>query len=193
MKSRTLSLLIAFGMLAASCGGADEPTISQENLEGFLEAASTGSATGIINVLGVDYIFNSGTCFVDSTGFDASGPGETADGVPFWGSVSSSIETREGMEEAGLPQANIDAFFGGKDSLETLTVSVELGKADRFSSGEDGMADLSIDLIDAGSSNAVSYRIEGGKLSGSGQISDWNGVLIPFGETAAASFSATCG
>lgn len=157
-----------------------------------LESASNGAATGIINVLGVEYMFSSEICFADATSFDASGFGETAEGVPFRASVSSSIETRQGMEEAGLPQANIDAFFGDKDSFETLTVEVELGKADRFSSAPDGMADLSLDLFDAATAEGESYRIEGNRLSGSGQIRDWNGVLMPFGETAAVQFSAFC-
>ena len=207
MKIRTLSLFVVLVMAAASCGGSDPVSTSaagdgtdqsddladaQENLEELLESDVFGSATGIVNVLGVEYIFDTGTCFADATSFDASGPGQTADGVPFWASVSSSIETRQGMEEAGLPQANIDAFFGDKDSLQTLSVEVELGKSDRFSSGEDGMADFSLDLFDASNSDQASFRIEGNRLSGSGQISDWNGVLIPFGETAAVDFTSSC-
>ena len=182
MKFRTVSLVVALVMATASCGGPDQASsaatgditdqsnelaAAQESLEESLESASTGSATGIINVLGVDYLFNSGTCFTDAENFDASGPGETADGVPFWATVSSTSGS--------------------------LVVEVELGKADRFTSGEDGMADLSLLLFDAANSDQASYRIEGNRLSGSGQINDWNGVLIPFGQTAAVDFSAICG
>lgn len=163
---------------------------AQEDLEEVRE--SDVSATGIISIQGVEYIFDSGSCYTDESFFEASGPGTTADGVPFWASVSFGVETRLGMEQAGLPEDGIDALFGDKDSLQFFSLAVELGKEDAFGSGDDALADFGQDVTDVAESDLVSLAVEGNTLSGSGQAYDSNGVLIAFNETAAVNFTATC-
>lgn len=165
---------------------------AREDLEAVLESDVFGSATGIISIQGVEYIFDSGSCYTEESSFEASGPGTTADGIPFWASVSLGVETRLDMEEAGLPQAGIDAYFGDKDSLQGFSLAVELGKEDQFGSADDALSDFGIDVLDVAESDQVSLAVEGNTLSGSGQAYDSNGVLMAFDETAAVNFTATC-
>jgi len=127
---------------------------AQAELEELQESASFGSGSGVITIEGVDYSFDAKVCYSQDTGFEASGPGQTADGVPYWASLSTAVSTRALMLESGLPEENVDAFFGDKDSIEGFTLEVELGKEDLFSSGDDSMPEFAIDAFDISASGA---------------------------------------
>lgn len=165
---------------------------AQARLEQLQESAISGSGSGVITIEAVDYSFEAKVCFSQNTGFDASGPGQTADGVPYWASLSSFKSTRAEMLETGLPEANVDAFFGDKDSIEGFELEIELGRVDQFSSGDDSMADFRLDAFDVADSDVVTYTIDGKTMSGSGSVVDDNGVALEYNESTPVTFSVSC-
>jgi len=164
---------------------------AQADLTELQGSGILGSGTGVISIEGIDYSFDAEVCYLESEIFEAAGPGRTADGVAYWASLSHNIETRAEMEESGLPEANVDAFFGDRDSIEWFELRLELGKEDQFGSGDDLMADFSIETFGAETNNA-SYTIEGKTMSGTGLANDWNGVAAEFSELIPATFSVSC-
>ncbi len=165
---------------------------AQAELEELQESASFGSGSGVITIEGVDYSFDAKVCYSQDTGFEASGPGQTADGVPYWATLSTAVSTRAGMLESGLPEENVDAFFGDRDSIESFTLEVEMGAVDQFSSGDDSMPEFAIDAFDISASDVVSYTIDGATISGSGSVVDDNGVALEYNVSAPVTFSASC-
>lgn len=170
----------------------DELEEAQAELEELRESATFGSGSGTVTIEGVDYSFDAEVCYIEEDSFEASGPGQTADGQAFWVSLSRGFERRSVMENAGLPKESIDIMFGDKDELESFSLDLELGKADLFSSGEDDMAHFSLNLIDITEAEDLSLAIDGRTLSGSGSVYDENGVAIEFNVYTPVTFSATC-
>lgn len=165
---------------------------AQAELEELQESDILGSGSGVITIAGVDYSFDAKVCYSQDTGFEASGPGQTADGVPYWASLSTGVSTRAGMLESGLPEDNVDAFFGDRDSIESFTLEVELGKVDLFSSGDDSMPEFAIDVFDIADAGDLSYTVDGATMSGSGSVVDDHGVALEYNESAPVTFSASC-
>ncbi len=170
---------------------ADRLADAQARLE-ELQESSFGSGGGVITIEGVDYSFEAKVCYSHDTGFEAAGPGQTADGVPYWASLSTGVTTRQSMSESGLPKSSVDDFFGDKDSIESFSLQIELGKEDQFTSGDDSLAEFRIDAFDITSSEELSYTINGQTLSGSGSVTDDNGVVMDYYETVPVTFSASC-
>lgn len=182
---------------AAAAGQVDDDLLddlaeAQDKLTDLQESGALGSGSGVITIEAVDYSFEANTCHIDELNFEASGPGQTIDGVPFWATISHYISTRETMEASGLPAENIDAFFGDEDSLEFFELEVELGKEGQFGSGDDSMANYAINAFGFLNSKAPDYTIEGKTISGDGSVYDDNGVAIEYNELAPVTFSATC-
>lgn len=171
---------------------ADRLADAQAQLEELQDSASFGSGSGVITIGGIDYSFEANVCYSQNSGFEAAGPGQTADGVPYWATLSTYVATREEMLESGLPQANIDAFFGDRDSIESFTLEVELGKESLFTSADDSMAEYRIDAFDVTKADDLSYTIDGTAMSGSGSVTDGNGVVMDYNETVPVTFSASC-
>lgn len=178
----------------AELDGDTSGELAEERIEGdeVQESFEFGSGSGVITVEGVDYSFDANVCYSTDDGFEASGPGQTADGVPYWGSVVTGVSTRQAMLDSGLAEANVDAFFGDKDSIESFGLQIETGKADQFGSGDDTMPDLRIDVIDTSQSDELSYTVDGTSMTGSGVLFDDNGVAFEPGVSVPFTFSASC-
>ncbi len=170
----------------------DQLADARADLEELQESGGLGSGGGVVTIEGVDYSFDAAICYSGASGFEAAGPGQTADGVPYWATLSTAVSTREEMLEAGLPEESIDAFFGDKDSIEGFGLQIELGKVDQFTDGDDSLAQYRIDVIDISSPGDLTYTVDGNTLSGSGSVVDDNGVALEYNEPAPATFSATC-
>lgn len=170
----------------------DELAEARAELEELQESADFGSGSGTITVGDVDYSFDANVCYSQDTGFEATGPGQTADGVPYWASVVTGVSTRQAMLASGLPEESVDTFFGDKDSIESFGARIEMGKAEQFGSGDDAMPDLRIDALDATESDGLNYSVDGTSISGTGALFDDNGIAFEFGEPVPFTFSASC-
>lgn len=172
--------------------GLEELAEAQGDLTEIIESGSLGTGAGLITIDGVDYAYDADICQYEESRLEASGFGETADGVPYLASISQVIESRQQMESIGLTKDQIDAFMGDKDFLNMLTVDVELGVDSRFEGGEDGLAHFSGLFIDETDPTQAEYVLDGDTLSGTAALTDYNGVAVEFGEVAQAEFSTTC-
>lgn len=171
---------------------ADELQEAKDKLEEIADSEASGSGNGVVSIEGVDYSFEASICFAEEGYFEANGPGQTAEGVPFWASVSLGVQTRADMEAVMGEGDAVDMMFGDKDSMELFTLGVELGKDGMFGPGDDEMANFTLDLMNAEDSEEMDYVVDGNTFSGSGVVYDYNGIAIAFNETVPVEFSATC-
>lgn len=151
-----------------------------DELEETVKGFSSGEGGGVVTINGEAYTFEAtGVCLVQGTDFVAEGLGSAPDGTPVWVSINHTMDDFDGDGEEG---ASIDVF-------------VEVGKTELFGSGADDQPNWSASYYEGfgDDSRAISAELSGTTISGSGPISDYNGIAIPFGETAEMTFEANCG
>lgn len=149
----------------------------EESAAGF----STGDGGGTVTIDGVDYGFEADICIAQGPSFVAEGLAEAPDGTPAWVSISHEAD---GFD-----------FDGDGEGDATLDVFVEVGRAEMFGSGGDDQPDWSASKIDSAAMSMgedLTVDFDGNNITGGGPISDYNGVAIPFGETAPMTFEAAC-
>jgi hypothetical protein len=158
---------------------------SQEDLADEIAgdfAASTGAGGATVRVGDMTFQAESEVCFSDPGFFQFDGLGRTAE-TTAW--VSINATTNEDYDGDGI--GDIDAW-----------VVVEFGKSELLGPTEDGQADLQANVIKFSATEETlvepmfEFSIEGSSVSGSGHIADSAGVVIPFGERAELSFTASC-
>ena len=138
-----------------------------EELEETVGGFSTGEGGGVVTIDGVGYTFTAEICVDQAPDFVAAGPGQSDDGTPAW----------------------VDVSLGDEADGES-SVSVEVGKTELFGSGGDDQPDFF--AINYGESTEFTFTLEGGQTSGSGEIQDFNGVAVPFGQRVPLTFEAGC-
>jgi hypothetical protein len=150
-----------------------------DELEDTVGNFSTGEGGGVVTIDGADVTFEAtGVCISQGEDFVAEGLGQTSDGEPAWVGISASVDDLDGD---GEPDHTVD-------------VTVEVGKIELFGSGPDDAPNYSASYIEAYASpdTVIEYELADGRISGSGRIQDFNGVAIPFGESAEMTFEASC-
>lgn len=148
-----------------------------DELEETVGNFSTGEGGGTVTIDGVAYTFEStAVCIVQGDDFVAEGLGQDPDGNPAWVSINASRDDFDGDGEAG----------------PYIDVYVEPGRVELFGEGPDDAPDFAASYFD-GFGEEITYELNDGRITGSGPISDFNGVAIPFGETGEMTFEAFCG
>lgn len=172
--------------------------VDLDELEDQLSNFSTGEGGGTITIDGVAYTFEAEVCIAGPVAFGsfiAEGAGTTPDGEPFYGDISLDRTERADMEDF-VDEAVLETMFpDGAEVLEDVSISVAVGQGGMF---EDAPADqpnwdASTVLGEGMFGVSVDYQLDGTTFSGSGQISDLNGVAAPFGDTVPFEFTASCG
>jgi hypothetical protein len=138
-----------------------------EELEETVGGFSTGEGGGVVTINGIAYTFEAEICVDQAPDFVAAGPGASDDGTPAW----------------------VDVSLGDESDGES-TVTVEVGKTELFGSGGDDQPDFYAGNF--GDFNDFTFTLEGGQASGSGEIQDYNGVAVAFGERLPFTFEAVC-
>lgn len=141
--------------------------VDLEELEETVGGFSTGEGGGVVTIDGVGYTFTAEVCVDQAPDFVAAGPGQSDDGTLAWVDVSLGDET------------------DGESS-----VSVAVGKTELFGSGADDQPDFF--AINYGGSSEFTFTLEGGQTSGSGEIQDYNGIAVAFGERVPFTYEASC-
>ncbi len=155
--------------------------VDLDELEETVTGMSTGEGGGEVVIDGATYAFAAEICIVQGNDFTAEGLGEAPDGTPAWVSISYSADGFD-FDNDGEGDTTFDLF-------------VEVGKSELFGSGADDQPDWSASKLDAATMQTgedITVQLDGGTLSGSGPIQDFNGVAIPFGESVDMTFQATC-
>ena len=151
-----------------------------DELEETVTGFNTGDGGGRVTIDGSDYTFDASVCIAQGPSFLAQGPGTGPDGTPAWFDISYSE----------------DYDFDSDGELDTsLDLFIEVGKTEMFGEGSDDQPDWAASKVDSASmtfGEDISVEFDGTTLSGSGPINDFNGVAVPFGETAPMTFQATC-
>lgn len=151
-----------------------------DELEEDIGALSTGDGGGVVTIDGTAYTFEAtGVCISQGDDFVAEGLGQDPEGNPAWVSISASMEDFDGD---GTEGPSIDVF-------------VEPGRLELFGEGPDDAPDFSASYWEGfgDASQEIVYELDGGSISGSGPVQDFNGVAWPFGESREMSFEASCG
>lgn len=145
----------------------------EEDIAGF----STGEGGGTVTIDGAAYTFEAtGVCISQGNDFAAEGLGEGPDGEAAWVSVNAS---EFDFDDDGTPDPSVDVY-------------VEVGKTELFGSGPDDAPDWTASWVAGLGMPEISYELDGGSISGSGEIQDVNGVAIGFGESVPFTFEASC-
>lgn len=189
------TLVAACGGSDDDAGGADDAGSTDEAQDGSAEPgadsdvdevgessneSATDAGSGVVTIDGADYAFEAIACFASANILSTSGPGTTPDGEAAWIDVSYSFEE--------------DFDSDGETDL-SVSVAVEVGKTDRFESAPDGLPDWSAERLDSATlsfGEDLESSYDGSSISGSGSITDNNGVALTFGETVPMTFSASC-
>ena len=151
-----------------------------DELEETVKGFSSGEGGGVVTINGEAYAFEAtGVCLVQGTDFVAEGLGAAPDGTPAWVSINHTFED---FDDDGTETMSVDVF-------------VEVGKTELFGSGADDQPSWAASYYEGfgDDSRAITAELSGTSISGSGPISDYNGIAIPFGETAEMTFEANCG
>ncbi len=212
---RVAAVLVAVGCALAACGGSDDVAIEEESgseaggadeaggagsneeaqqslddagvdldLDALEETAagfSTGDGGGTVTIDGAAYGFEADICIAQGTSFVAEGLAAAPDGTPAWVSISYEGDS-------------FDFDSDGEDDT-TLDVYVEVGRTEMFGSGGDDQPDWTATKVDSATiviGEDVTVDFDGDNIAGGGPISDYNGVAVPFGETAPMTFEASC-
>ena len=150
--------------------------VDLDELEETITDFSTGDGGGVVTIDGVAYEYVADVCISQGTDFVASGPGQSPDGTAAWVEVESS--------------AGIDLDGDGAEDTSS-SVNVTVGQVELFGSGPDDQPRFSAD------SNiyveSFSYTLDGGRMTGSGEIQDHNFVVLDAGESLPFTFEASCG
>lgn len=162
----------------------DDPAQAESDAEQEADDDQSGqpaAGRGTIEIAGVPYDFEADACFETGSFLQISGPGVSADGVAFYGSIS--VNEDEDVDEDGTPDPS-------------GTVTLEFGTDSAFGGADDAMASYEATLLVVGDQIDVrefDYELDGsGNISGSGTITDYHGVETEFGEPVALTFSGGC-
>ena len=151
----------------------------QEASDVVEDAAPAGRGT--IEIAGIPYDYEAEACFESRSFLQVSGPGVTADGVPFYGSIS--VNEDEDVDEDGTPDPS-------------GTVTLEFGTDSAFGGADDALASYEATLLIVGDQIDIrefDYELDAsGNISGSGTITDFHGVETEFGEYVDFAFSGGC-
>lgn len=151
-----------------------------EQDEGSDPAPLGGGGAGTIVIDGVTHDFNADVCFSEPDFLQVSGAGVADDGVPFYASIS--INTNEDYDDDG--------------SLDTAAdVTVEFGAETAFDRVPDDMASYSASTLESASFEFAEFEFEigaDGKATGSGEITDTNGIGTAYGTYVPLEFSGGC-
>lgn len=166
-----------------------------ESVDDTIDGFANGSGNATITVGGTAFQVVDASCFVYGNDMNLDGAGTTSDGQPFWGEVSYTVNDRQEMLDSGVfDEAFLEQMFGDKQQAVDLSVSVEVGKSDRFESVPDGMPEFSADiLMDEPFFGTFDYQRDGSTITGSGEMPDYEGSFTTAGETVPFEFTATCG
>lgn len=190
--------MVLLVVLSACGGGSDTGAAGQASssadsdaVESAVEANAgenpptvSGSTDGLVTVGDVSYELTTAVCFAEPGNLFAEGlaqsDGEFGDA---W--ISISADTSEDYDDDGTPDVTAD-------------VTIEHGNTDGFGSAEAGMPDLFATRFDFSTqpqginAGTLTFEITGSTITGAGELTDANGVLIPFGDTVPFTFATTC-
>lgn len=145
------------------------------------QPSQPAAGRGMIEIAGTPYDFEAEACFESGSFLQISGPGVSADGVLFYGSID--VNEDEDYDEDGTPDPS-------------GTVTLEFGTDSAFGGADDAMASYEATLLIVGDQIDIrefDYDLDGsGNISGSGTITDYNGVETEFNEYVDLKFSGGC-
>jgi hypothetical protein len=142
-----------------------------DNLSGF----NTGEGGGVVTIDGVPWTYTAEVCIAQDLDFIAAGPGESPDGTPAWIDVTAS--------------GDFDVDGDGEND-RIVDVYVTVGQTGMFGGGSEDDPDYAASSM---FSEGLTFTLDGGRISGSGEIEDYNGIAIPYGERRPVTFEAACG
>lgn len=159
-----------------------------------IDSLSTGAGSATITIDGVAYQMDAASCFDFDGSLNLDGPGLTASGESFWGAIDYTVNDRAEMLESGLFEEEfLQQMFGDKQQAIDLSVSVTVGQLDRFESAPDGLPEYTADVfMDNPVFGTLTFQRDGSTVSGSGEMTDSNGVAVGYGELIPFEFSASC-
>jgi hypothetical protein len=173
--------------------GENDLGIDLDELEESIGDFSTGEGGGAVIIDGASYEFEGEICIFFEDEITIEGPGETADGDPFWGAINIGETLREDLAGAGIDEATLDTFFGDKESAIDASVEVEIGRTELFGSGPDDQPDYNASIVlDNPLEGEITYAAAGTSVTGSGLMVDGNYVVLEFGETVEFEFTGSC-
>lgn len=199
MKLRTVSLAFAVALVVSACGGT-EPDIQasttstettqeatlRDNSESSEVATQSqpGAGGGTVVVDDVTYTFVAQNCFPSPGNFSTQGlatsTGEYGDA---WISISGGIN--QDYDDDGTADVTAD-------------VTIEHGKTELFGESDPEKPEYAASRLSFSTQPAainegvLDFEINGSTMTGSGQMSDWSGIAVPFGETVDFTFEASC-
>ena len=160
---------------AAPAGNDAEQSIDDD------QSGQPAAGRGTIEIASIPYDYEAEACFESRSFLQVSGPGVTADGVPFYGSIS--VNEDEDVDEDGTPDPS-------------GTVTLEFGTDSAFGGADDALASYEATLLVVGDQidlREFDYELDAsGNISGSGTITDFHGVETEFGAYVDFKFSGGC-
>ena len=200
VRRRTyLGVVVVLLLILSACGGESE--VATNPGADVLERASVdadnqpdtgvepedvtvGSGDGMVAVGDISYELVTSVCFAQPGNFSAEGFGRS-DGEFGDAWISISADTNEDYDDDGIADVTAD-------------VTIEHGKTDGFGGAAYDAPDLYATRLQFSTQpeginpGSLTFLISGSTIDGAGEVSDANGVLIPFGETLPFTFTATC-
>lgn len=200
VKGSTATTAIAIAVAAlvvAACGGDDDgggradTSTSASDPEILVEEADLGTGTAKVTIDGTTFaVDDAELCLAEESDFQLEGLGRGTEGEDGWVTIVRTTSSRDELLTA-FDEEFVDALLDGADSYELASVTVEVGRTER-----NGPVSADLPYFSAttdGTSGSLTFTAEGPTMEGSGEVTDLNGVLLPYGETVAFEFSATCG
>ncbi len=181
---------LIFGLLGllAACGGDDAAQGTEnpgadvlDNADIDADEGDTRSAAGggSIRAGAIAWPFEGDVCFSDGSFLQVSGSGTRADGVPFFAEIVVNDDEDSDGDGTPDPSGSVILRFG----------------TDSDDDAADGEADYEATLLVAGTIEVreFEYELVDGYVTGTGEITDFNGVETEFGEYVALEFEGGCG
>ena len=159
----------------------------------MLDDFAGGPGRAVVTVAGVTYTATEPDfCFVQGDDVTFEGVAEGSDGSTGWVSVSRTVDTLEELLEY-FDEDMAENLVDENGIAEDVSVAIEVGKDELFSVGPDDQPSWYAGVSSTFGGDDLEWSLDGGTLTGRGQIPDGNGVAVDFGETAPIEFEVSCG
>ena len=217
MHARTLvAVVIGLGLVLSSCGddGSDDsgPVAEGSPLEALsdlndlsaldeldelgdleqLEETLTsfgGEGSGSVEINGATIEFTSELCFATGGDFSIEGPGTASTGEVAWVAIDYTVDSREELLEI-FDEATLQQLYGDADVIVDANLDIEYGRTELLGSGAYDQPSFSASSVIG--SEQVTATVDGARISGTGQATDYNAVAGTFDDAFDFTFSAAC-
>ena len=163
-----------------------------DTAEDFLDGApSEGGAS--ITVDGVTYTSSDPQfCVFQGDEVLFEGLAEGSDGTSGWLVIGRSVETREELLEF-FDEAIVDNMVDENGISETAGVALDVGRTELVASVPDDQPAFDASVNSGFGQADFTFDHDGNRMSGEGEIADFNAVAVEFGSKLPFSFEVSCG